>query len=154
MIKWLMPKVRPENRTMKIFEGKNFATSMKNDLPPTFLLNCILSFAFDACRSLSIWLWFRNLPNFRIFSFFLDFFLSFFSVFEFSVFYSISQQFITQQKWSECWDCKMVACVCGSAVSVSLLFRKFSLLSLRGPSLGVRELFFSLPQKWRTLVGG
>ena len=77
------------------------------------------------------------------FRFFLDFFLGFFSVFVFSVFYSISQQFITQQKWSECWDCKMVACVCGSAVSVSLLFRKFSLLSLRGPSLGVRELFFS-----------
>ena len=49
-----MPKVRPENRAMEIFEGKKFATSMKNDLPPTFLLNCILSFAFDACRSLSI----------------------------------------------------------------------------------------------------
>ena len=94
-------------------------------------------------------------PDFFRFSwFFPDFCLGFF---RFLGFYSISQQFITQQKWSECWDCKMVACVCGSAVSVSLLFRKFSLLSLRGPSLGVRELF-SLPQKSkshrRTLVRG
>ena len=124
-----------------VFEEKTLKWALKSDLPPTFLLNCILFFAFDACRSLSTICVVSEFPDFFRFSwFFPGFCLGFF---RFLGFYSISQQFITQQKWSECWDCKMVACVCGSAVSVSLLFRKFSLLSLRGPSLGVRELFFS-----------
>ena len=49
----------------------------------------------------------------------------------------------------------MVACVCGSAVSVSLLFRKFSLLSLRGPFGSPRTFFFSSTgSQWRTLEGG
>jgi len=81
IIKWLMPKFCPKNK----WWGKNFEISIKSDLPPTFLLNCILFFAFDACRSLStIFVWFRISGFFFVF---LDFFPVFVSVFsDFSVF--------------------------------------------------------------------
>ena len=132
-----MPKVCPENK----WWGKNFVMSIKKWLTSNISVELYSVFCIW-CMQVSFYQDdFSEFPDFFRFSwFFPGFCLGFF---RFLGFYSISQQFITQQKWSECWDCKMVACVCGSAVSVSLLFRKFSLLSLRGPSLGVRELFFS-----------
>ena len=50
--KWQWIKFIPEkSQNQEEFSGENLRRTFANlNLPPTFLLSCILSFAFDACR--------------------------------------------------------------------------------------------------------
>ena len=129
----------------------------KGDLLPTFLLNCILFFAFDACRSLSIRTIFCGFRNSGFFSFFLIFsrFLSrFFQIsrflFNFSAIYNSAKVK---------WVLRLQnGCVCVVLLFLFLSSSENSLYCLLEDLHWESENFFSLPQKSkshrRTLVRG